>query len=340
MKDPFLSTSFSPSYSEVDDDPREVEYIEIKVKSALHHTRLPYSPKPFYYSLNLYRGCRHGCPFCFARYTHWYLGFQNSFDFQRKIQVKTNLLQVLEGELSNPRRKKDWVSLGAATDPYQPAEKKYQLARGAFKLLAKYAWPAVFSTKSDLVLRDLDVLREVVDRSNGGVAMTLTTLDPKLQKWLEPHAVTIERRLEALRKLKAHGIPCGIHLMPIIPFVTDTDEAIEDMVKAGADIGVDYFGYNVLRLRGAVVRGYYFDALKAFDPKTWERTRRLYGSRATPPDFYLNSLTQKVRYFKKKWGLHNRWRGGWEEDQLDLFEGPAKDTASSSGDPGPEDRGH
>src|SRR6185369_4975579 len=84
MKDPFLSTSFSPTYVEVDNDPKEVEYIEIKVKSALHHTRLPYSPKPFYYSLNLYRGCRHGCPYCFARYTHWFLGFQNSFDFQRR----------------------------------------------------------------------------------------------------------------------------------------------------------------------------------------------------------------------------------------------------------------
>src|SRR6185369_7305250 len=116
------------------------------------------------------------------------------------------------------------VSLGAVTDPYQPAEKKYGLARGAFRLLAQYAWPAVFSTKSDLVLRDLDVLKDVVDNSNGGVAMTLTTLDPILQKFLEPHAVSIPRRLEALRRLKAAGIPCGIHLMPIIPFLTDTDE--------------------------------------------------------------------------------------------------------------------
>jgi DNA repair photolyase len=111
-------------------------------------------------------------------------------------------------------------------------------------------------------LRDLDVLKEVVDRANGGVAMTLTTLKPELQKFLEPHAVTIERRLEALRKLKAHGIPCGIHLMPIIPCITDTDEAIEGMVKTAAEIGVDYFVYNVLRLRGQVVKGYYFNVLK------------------------------------------------------------------------------
>jgi len=319
MKDPFLSTSFSPSYSQVDDDPREVEYIEIKVKSALHHTRLPYSPKPFYYSLNLYRGCRHGCPFCFARYTHWYLGFQNSFDFQRKIQVKVNLLEVLEAELADPRRKRDWVSLGAATDPYQPAEKKYGLARGAFKLLAKYAWPAVFSTKSDLVLRDLDVLKDVVKASNAGVAMTLTTLDPKLQKWLEPHTVSIERRLEALRKLKSHGIPCGIHLMPIIPFITDGDEAIEGMVKAGAETGVDYFVYNTLRLRGQVVRGYYFDALKAYDPGLFRQTLRLYGSRAAPPESYLDTLSQKVRFFKDKWGLRNGWDPVFSGEQLPLF---------------------
>jgi DNA repair photolyase len=319
MENPFLSTSYSPTYAEPDDNPREVEYIEIKVKSALHHTRLPYSPKPFYYSLNLYRGCRHGCPFCFARYTHWFLGFQNSFDFQRKIQVKVNLLEVLESELSQPHRKKDWVSLGAVTDPYQPAEKKYGLARGAFRLLAKHAWPAVFSTKSDLVLRDLDVLKDLVDNSNGGVAMTLTTLNPALQKFLEPHAVSIERRLEALRRLKAAGIPCGIHLMPIIPFLTDRDEAIEGMIKAAAEIGVDYFVYNVLRLRGQVVRGYYLEGLKNFRPDLLRETHRLYGSRSYPPDEYLEKVRQKVRFFREKWGLKNRWRTQLEENQLDLF---------------------
>ncbi len=319
MKDPFLSTSYSPTFTEVDDDPREVEYIEIKVKSALHHARLPYSHKPFFYSLNLYRGCRHGCPFCFARYTHWFLGFQNSFDFQRKIQVKVNLLEVLEQELSNPRRKKDWVSLGAATDPYQPAEKKYGLARGAFKLFAKYSWPAVFSTKSDLVLRDLDVLKEVVDRANGGVAMTLTTLKPELQKFLEPHTVTIERRLEALRKLKAYGIPCGIHLMPIIPCVTDSDEAIEGMVKIAAEIGVDYFVYNVLRLRGQVVRGYYFNVLKTYSPSLFSQTIKLYGARAYPTDDYIERLYQKVRFYREKWGLRTHWNALFGDNQMDLF---------------------
>lgn len=317
---PFSDTRFSPSFAEPSDDPKEVEYIEIKVKTALHHTRLPYSPKPFYYSLNLYRGCRHGCPYCFARYTHWFLGFQNSFDFQRKIQVKVNLLEVLEKELSQPRRKKDWVSLGAATDPYQPAEKKYQLARGAFKLFAKYAWPAVFSTKSDLVLRDLDVLKEVVDRSNGGVAMTLTTLDPKLQKFLEPHAVSIDRRLEALRTLKRRGIPCGIHLMPIIPFVTDTDEALEAMIRTAKEIDVDYFVYNLLRLRGEVVRGYYFQALKNHDPSLSDKTKRLYRSSAYPDEAYRSQLRERVENLRKKWKLKNRWNTRLQEEQLTFFD--------------------
>jgi DNA repair photolyase len=312
-------TRFAPSYVETDDDPKEVEYIEIKVKTALYHVRLPYTPKPTYYTLNLYRGCRHGCPFCFARYTHWFLGFQNAFDFQRKIQVKVNLLEVLERELSNPRRKKDWVSLGAATDPYQPAEKKYQLARGAFRLLAKYGWPAVFSTKSDMVLRDLDVLKEVVDRSNGGVAMTLTTLNPTLQKLLEPHAVSIERRLEALRVLKKNGIPCGIHLMPIIPYVTDSDEAIEGMIKMAKEIDVDYFIHNILRLRGEVVRGYYFQALKSYDRKLFFQTLKLYGSKPHPDESYARQLNEKVRFFKKKWNLTSRWDTSFDNDQLDFF---------------------
>lgn len=319
MNDPFLSTSYSPSFVDVDDDPREVEYIEIKVKSALHHVRRPYSPKPFYYTLNLYRGCRHGCPYCFARYSHWFLGFQNSFDFQRKIQVKVNLIELLEQELSNPRRKKDWVSLGAATDPYQPAEKKYQLARKAFHVFAKHAWPVVFSSKSDLVVRDLDILKEITDKAGCAVAMTLTTLDPALQKFLEPHAVSIERRLEALRKLKAAGIPCGIHLMPIIPFVTDTDESIEAMVKTAVEIGVDYFVYNVLRLRGEVVRGYYFQALKNHQKDLFQKTIKLYGSRAYPSDEYIKNLFERVKFYREKWGFQNHWREFFSDKQLSLF---------------------
>jgi DNA repair photolyase len=319
MNDPFLSTSYSPSFVDTDDNPKEVEYIEIKVKSALHHVRRPYSPKPFYYTLNLYRGCRHGCPYCFARYSHWFLGFQNSFDFQRKIQVKVNLIEVLEQELSNPRRKRDWVSLGAATDPYQPAEKKYQLARKAFQVFSKHAWPVAFSSKSDLVVRDLDVLKEIADKAGCAVAMTLTTLDPALQKFLEPHAVSIERRLEALRKLKAAGIPCGIHLMPIIPFVTDTDEAIETMVKTAVEIGVDYFVYNVLRLRGEVVRGYYFQALKNHQKDLFQKTIQLYGSRAYPPDDYIQKLYEKVKFYRTKWGFQNHWREFFSDKQLSLF---------------------
>ncbi|HVZ80136.1 MAG TPA: radical SAM protein [bacterium] len=317
---PRLDSSLTPVYTEVDDDPRQVEYIEMKVKTALHHTRLPYRPKPSYYTLNLYRGCRHGCPFCFARYTHWFLGFQNTFDFQRKIQVKVNLLEVLEGELSNSRKHKDWVSLGAATDPYQPAEKKYGLARGAFTLLAKYRWPAVFSTKSDLVLRDLDVLESLRDRAQVGVAMTLTTLDPALKKFLEPHAAPIERRVETLRALKAHRIPCGIHLMPIIPFVTDSDEAIGSIVRLGAEVGVDYFIYNVLQLKGAVVRDYYFARLRQWNPEAWEKTRRLYGSRSYPNEAYLQALRGKVDSFRAVYGVQGRWRRIFGEKQGELFE--------------------
>ncbi|HVM32825.1 MAG TPA: radical SAM protein [bacterium] len=310
----------APSFNEPDDDPTQVEYIETRVKTALHHTPLPYSPHPFYYSLNLYRGCRHGCPYCFARYTHWFLGFQNAFDFQRKIQVKVNVLEVLDRELSNPKRAKAWVTLGAATDPYQPAEKKYQLARGAFRIFAKHAWPVVFSTKSDLVLRDLDLLKEVVERSNGGVAMTLTTLDPALQKFLEPHAVSIGRRLEALRRLRAAGIPCGIHLMPVIPFVTDDDASLEAMVRTAKEIDVDYFFHNVLRLRGRVVKGYYLSVLKARDRVLYEKTLRLYGNRPHPDEAYRANLRERLEGFKRKWKLKNRWKAELKGEQLAFFD--------------------
>jgi DNA repair photolyase len=149
--------------------------------------------------------------------------------------------------------------------------------------------------------------------------MTLTTLNPGLQKFLEPHAVTIERRLDALRKLKAHRIPCGIHLMPIIPCITDSDEAIEGMIKTAAEIGVDYFVYNVLRLRGQVVKGYYFNVLKAYNPSLFQQTLKLYGARAYPPDAYVERLYQKVKYFREKWGLRTHWNALFGDKQMDLF---------------------
>src|SRR6185369_10207661 len=173
--------------------------------------------------------------------------------------------------------------------------------------------------KSDLVLRDLDVLKEASDRSNGAVAMTLTTLDPRLQKLLEPHAVSVEKRLEALRVLKKNRIPCGIHLMPVIPFVTDGDDALEGMVKAAKEIDVDYFVANTLRLRGEVVRGYYFQALKNYDPGLFYKTIKLYGSGAHPPESYRLSLRQRLDFFREKWGLRNRWKGDFQEPQLELF---------------------
>ncbi|MGH7739319.1 MAG: radical SAM protein [bacterium] len=320
MNPPFFPESqFSPSFAEPDNDPTQVEYIELKVKTALRHARLPYGPQPFHYSLNLYRGCRHGCPYCFARYTHWFLGFQNSFDFQRKIQVKRNVLEVLERELSHAQKRRDWVSLGAVTDPYQPAEKKYQLTRGALKLFARHAWPVVFSTKSDLVLRDLDVLREVTDRSHAGVAITLTTLNPDLQKFLEPHAVPIHRRLEALRQLKAQGIPCGIHFMPIIPFLTDDNETLEAMVKTAKELDVDYLYANLLRLRGQVVRGYYFQSLKARNRNLWEKTVRLYGNQAHPDEAYRTQLYARLEGFRQKWNFKNRWSMEFRGEQLEFL---------------------
>ncbi len=310
-----------PSFTDVDDDPRQVEYLEIRVKSALHIVRRPYMSNPFTYTLNLYRGCRHGCPYCFARYTHWFLGFQNSFDFQRKIQVKVNVLERLREELEGGKFAKQWVSLGAATDPYQPAEKKYRLARGAFAALARHAWPAAFSTKSDLVLRDLDVLKDLALSANAGVAMTLTTLDKDLKAWLEPHAVSIESRLRALEVLKANRIPCGIHLMPVIPFLTDGDEALESMVRKASELGVDYFYFNVLRLRGQVVRGYFFERLKVQFPKIYWKLRNLYGRNAEAPKPYRENLSVKMKALREKWSVKNRKDWGFPGDQLDFFGG-------------------
>jgi len=131
--------------------------------------------------------------------------------------------------------------------------------------------------------------------------------------------VPIPRRLEALRQLKAAGVPCGIHMMPIIPYVTDSDEALEAMVKTAVEIGVDYFVYNVLRLRGSVVRGYYFQALKTHQKDLFEKTMKLYGSRSYPKDDYVQDLSKRMKFFREKWGYHSRWKDFFADKQLSLF---------------------
>jgi DNA repair photolyase len=197
-------------------------------------------------SINPYRGCEHGCVYCFARPTHAYLGLSAGLDFESKLFVKPEAPHLLERELSAPGYEPRTIAIGTNTDPYQPIERKYQVMRGILEVLERAGHPVGIVTKSALILRDLDVLTKLAERNLVKVAMSVTTLDPKLARTMEPRAATPARRLEALRQLSAAGIPTAVMVAPVIPAINDAD--IERILDAAALAGVKAAGYVPLRL--------------------------------------------------------------------------------------------
>ena len=197
-------------------------------------------------SINPYRGCEHGCIYCFARPTHAYLGLSPGVDFESKLFVKPNAAELLERELSAPNYSPRTIAIGTNTDPYQPIEKQYQVMRRILEVLDRFGHPVGIVTKSALVLRDLDILARMAERNLAKVALSVTTLDPKLARVMEPRAATPARRLDALRQLSAAGVPTSVMVAPVIPAINDAE--IERILDAAAALGVKGAGYVLLRL--------------------------------------------------------------------------------------------
>jgi len=217
---------------------------EIKIKKALN--RLHSNFLPYKYDLNIYRGCSHRCQYCYALYSHRYL---ENADFFEKVYVKTNIVEELEKELSSKRWKREWINLGGVTDSYQAIERQYKIMPKILELMIKYKTPITISTKSDLILRDMDLLEKLAKVTTVNVAVTITIWDEKLRQLMEPGAVSSERRMEVLRQLKAKGINLGLHLMPIVPYLTDTSENLENILREAGEVPVDYVIAGMLNLR-------------------------------------------------------------------------------------------
>jgi DNA repair photolyase len=197
-------------------------------------------------SINPYRGCEHGCVYCFARPTHAYLGLSPGLDFESKLFMKPNAPELLERELSTPGYVPKVIAIGTNTDPYQPIERQYKIMRGILEVLDRAGHPVGIVTKSTLVLRDLDILARMAQRDLVKVALSVTTLDAKLARVMEPRAATPPRRLEALRQLVKAGIPTSAMVAPVIPAINDSE--IERILEAVAATGVRNAGYVLLRL--------------------------------------------------------------------------------------------
>jgi len=201
---------------------------------------------PFSQSINPYQGCEHGCVYCYARPSHAYLGLSPGLDFETKLFAKVNAAQLLRAELSRPDYRCEVISLGANTDPYQPIERKYKITRGILEVLSECDHPLGIITKSALVERDLDLLAPMAKKGLVHVFVSIGTLDHDLMRRLEPRSSAPERRLKVLRALSEAGVPCGVLVAPVIPFLNDHD--LEAVLERSAAQGAGTAGYQILRL--------------------------------------------------------------------------------------------
>jgi DNA repair photolyase len=227
-----------------------VVYEHVRVKSMLHRLNVWFLP--FRWGINTYRGCEHNCVYCNARYTHEFLRLSKD-DFACRIMVKDNAAEVLDREFSREKwQKKLTVNLSTVTDPYQPAEKEFGITRGTLEVFLKHHNALMLTTKSDLVLRDIDLLSEIAQTGFLNVVMTLPTVDEELRKAIEPRAPSVERRLDAVARLHEAGITVGVAAIPLLPLISDGQEQLEGLVKSAADAGVDYVIADTLNFREEV----------------------------------------------------------------------------------------
>jgi DNA repair photolyase len=268
-------------------------------------------------SINPYRGCEHGCVYCYARPTHEYLGFSSGLDFETKIMVKEDAPELLRCELASPKWKPQLVALSGNTDCYQPVEKKKQLTRRCLEVLLEFRNPVVIVTKNYLVTRDIDILAELARYDCIGVTISLTTLDFKLSSLLEPRASRPARRLAAIERLAGAGVPVGYLQAPMIPGLTDAEAPAIGVAAAKA--GATFSGYVALRLPFAV-KDLFEQWLDQHYPekknKILNRVREIRGGKLNDPNFktrmrgegiFAEQMANLFQLAQKKSGITKRW---------------------------------
>jgi len=285
-------------------------------------------------SINPYRGCEHGCVYCYARPTHEYLGFSSGLDFETKIMVKEEAHELLRAELASPRWKPQLVALSGNTDCYQPAEKDKRLTRRCLEVLLEFHNPVVIVTKNFLVTRDADILSELARYDCVGVTISLTTLDHRLASLLEPRASRPARRLAAIRMLADAGVPVGYLQAPMIPGLTDAEAPA--IAMAAAQAGATFSGYVALRLPFAV-KELFEQWLDRHYPekksKILNRVRAMRGGKLNDPNFatrmrgegiYAEQMRELFQLAQKRSGITRRW----PKLTTEHFRRPAKDQLS------------
>jgi DNA repair photolyase len=285
--------------SEVLESKRTVSYFEIATRSVLNRTK---PGMPFAWSINPYRGCEFGCKYCYARYTHEFMELRESSEFEDKIYAKSNLQPILRRELKKVDGSKG-ISIGTATDPYQPAERRFRRTRSVLEVFAEHGGVSLsITTKSDLVSRDVDLLTEIAKRNRVSVNITITTLDVALARALEPRAPRPELRLRAVRALADAGIPVGVFPNPVMPLITDQEDRLDKLAKAAREHGATYFGGGVLFLMPCS-RKVFFPFVAERFPHLLRRYRERYESEPYIKRPWREMIRKRIGDIRTRHGL-------------------------------------
>jgi len=301
----------------------DVEYFTLPVKSLLNRCTSP--RMPFTWTINPYRGCEFACKYCYARYTHEFMELRDGVDFERKIYVKQRAAWLLRHDLKKVKRGEE-IAIGTATDPYQPAERRFGITRAILEELALHAGLELgIVTKPNLVLRDAELLQRIAKKNQLYINVTITTLDVRLARILEPRAPRPDLRLEAVSKLNEAGVPAGVICAPVVPGITDDPRALDALACATKEAGGRYIFANPLFLKPCSAKVFLPFLEKEF-PHLVENYRKRYARRAFLPASYRKRISGLMAALRRKHGFQRREEtlcasySPWEEaQQLALF---------------------
>ncbi len=300
-----------------------VEYFTLGTRSLLNRV-MSRRNLPFTWAINPYRGCEFACKYCYARYTHEFMELRDGAEFERKIFIKQHAAALLRSELKKVKRGEE-IAIGTATDPYQPAERRFEVTLAILEELAKHSGLEIgIVTKSNLVTRDAEILRRVGEQNRIFVNVTVTTVDAELARKLEPRAPRPDLRLEAVRQLNLAGVDAGVICAPVLPEITDRPGDLEALVKAASDAGAKYIFANPLFLKPCSA-AVFLPFLAEHFPALVDSYNKRYAGRAFLSKGYAQRLSLLMARLREKYGIGHAWRGQRVHavegtyQQLDLF---------------------
>ena len=299
-REPLVGIARLASLSPRAEAKRGVEYFLLPVRSILN--RCDSARVPFPWTINPYRGCEFGCLYCYARYTHEYMEIDGG-QFERKIYVKRDASAVIDRDLGAEWQPGEHIAIGTATDPYQPAERDFGVTRSLLERMAlREGLSLSITTKSDQVVRDIELLQRIEAHSELQINISITTLRTGLARLIEPRAPRPDLRLAALKRLREAGLAAGVFAMPILPGLADSEEDLDRLARAAREAGALWLGASVLFLMPSSLRQFLPFVEKRF-PRLAERYRRWYVERNGPPESYREEIRARIDRLRRRYGL-------------------------------------